>query len=254
MSCDNPITSQLISLCSCQKAATALQESLRIQEAEVTAHKNRRIDYEAKYKKWQTDHESWLIKKKVQYAYWAGLRAKKNCELREKQQNCDNGWNEISNNDCGWFRHERECKLSEEAIQSNMAPWYLENPEPKPPAGGDANGVYQACSTCNAPSGNNILCCSQLFNDISANKVDIKTALTCEQKITDQITYIQRATTAPAPGSTSSAPGSTTTPPASLSLTYIQNWISSNPLLAGGGCCCCLTVCILLIIVMSSSD
>jgi hypothetical protein len=151
-------------------------------------------DNEAKYNKWQTDHESWLIKKNDQYAYWAGLRAKKNCELSEKQENCDNGWNEISNSDCGWFRHERECKLSEETIQSKMSPWYLENPEPKPPA-----SVYQACSTCNAPSGS-------------------------------------------------------TTAPASLSLTDIQNWISSNPLLVGGGCCCCLTVCILLIIVMSSSD
>ena len=95
MACDNPTTPELISLCGCKKAADTLADSLKAHEAENAAYKNRKADYELMYKKWQTDHESWLIKKNVEYAYWAGLRDTKNCDLKHKQQSCDNGWNEI---------------------------------------------------------------------------------------------------------------------------------------------------------------
>uniref|UniRef100_A0A6C0ECX8 Uncharacterized protein n=1 Tax=viral metagenome TaxID=1070528 RepID=A0A6C0ECX8_9ZZZZ len=260
MACDNPTTSQLISLCSCQKAANALAESLKIQEAEVTAYKNRRIDYEAKYTAWQKTKETWDTNRQNERNNLGNQEIEKRCGTLGASERCQGGWHESGKGQhgCALALESIRCKRDGGQIDQDLGGWLAANPEPKPPAGGDANGVYQACSTCDAPSGNNLLCCSQLFTDISANKVDIKTAQTCEQKITNQITNIQTATTAPAPGSTSSAPGSTTTPPASLSLTYIltyiQNWISSNPLLAGGGCCCCLIVCILLIIVMSSSD
>jgi hypothetical protein len=82
------------------------------------------------------------------------------------------------------------CKYNDDNIASYMATWVQRNPQPQ-------LTVQKPVFLQEPPTGNNVQCCSQLFENINATSVNFSNiSQNCSQSITNQINALL-ATTAP---------------------------------------------------------
>jgi len=220
MSCANPNTPALKSLCACESAANMLAESLRTYQAEKLAHttacnnyKNAWATYQTKHQNWKTNRQNKINELTNEQRIW------NNCVLwtgvygHDDWCQSDTGFGKqtgASQHGCAYGQGKGECKRTSDQINNDLGPWLSQNPEPSQPPGG-TNGVCAPCSTCEPPSGINIQCCSQVFSDInSGNNLTIESIQNCQQEIKQQIAA---ATTTPPTTTPPTTTPPTTTPP-----------------------------------------
>lgn len=184
---DNILKNPLLeSLCACKKASDDLSSALTTYNKQVEdynlgleRHKELKIKYNNDVSVWETNKQNTINSLKAERKYT-------NCELIPKACHLafGSGWTfDNSQGGCGtWAGTQNNCKRTSTQITTDLGPWLSSNPSPKDP------GEYQGKPPNNAPSGININCCSQLFNDIDATNVNFSNITqNCSQIIQTKI-------------------------------------------------------------------
>jgi hypothetical protein len=239
MSCTDPNASQeLKSVCACQKAVNVFAESFKSYEASKVAHATAKAIYDAAWIKYQNDLRDWETKK-----------ANKRKDLVDETKVWNNCvvWTDVYGHDnwcqsdtgfgrqtgagqhgCIWSQGKGVCQRTDYQVNEELNKWQGSNPAPIPPSGGSNGNVTPCGSSCNPPTGNNILCCSSVISDITAGKnVSINEAINCTQNLVSQAAAIGSApspsTTIPLPSAPSTtAPSPSVVPSKTTSRT--NNW------------------------------
>lgn len=186
----NPL---LASLCACKKASDDLSSSLTTYKKQIDDYNlglERHKELKAKY---NNDLSRWETNKQNEKNRLSGEIKAARCGWPDMQSCSDafgSGW--ITNNSQGgcyyqgafganYPGNQNNCKRSDAQVDTDLGPWLSSNPSPKDP------GPYQGKQPI-APSGNNINCCSQLFNDIDATNVNFSNITqNCSQIIQTKI-------------------------------------------------------------------
>ena len=178
MSCDNPgNNAQLIAACSCKTASDALNVAVTNYEKQLEDYTKKQAVYNSALNNYNTLHSQWSSDKSNQIATLTNEKIRSGCG-----KFCDQGWNETDKEYC-WATadYNRFCQRNSDQVNKDLGPWLSLHPEPQSPSKPEAFAG-------SPPTGNNILCCSQLFNNIDANSVHFtNTSQNCSQEINKQI-------------------------------------------------------------------
>lgn len=213
--CDNPKPgSQLASACSCQNSSKALDKALKDYDNQLEQYNTQ----SAAYTKYQNDLQDW------QGRY---DREKSSFSNQKQGGTCSAGWN-CGNSNCptGWTNDGSvsgaqgncqicfgiicantgcsvSCRPDDQNIANHMSDWVNSNPKPS---------VVSQPSQPSAPSGNNIQCCSQLFQNITANSANFDNIKQqCTQQIQNAINDASKPPPQPTPTPTVPTPTPTST-------------------------------------------
>lgn len=180
--CDNPPAgSQLETSCSCKKNSQALEDALKIytdsieENARINANNQKlQNDYNTSHSKWKSDRDAersrLSTERKLSPCEWVPV-----CK--------DNGWHSSGNNVAcpgisGWSS---QCYRDPSKVDTDILNWDAVNKEPVAPSLLNVTPV-------NAPTGINIVCCSQIFENISADSLKFENlSQECSIKIDDDI-------------------------------------------------------------------
>ena len=223
---------QLKNACACQSAALNLTDALNLYKSNLIANTNAQTIYNNLWHSYQTQLNTWLTQKADKRKSLEGeSKTWNNCVLWTGVYGHDN-W---CRSDTGFGRQyaagqegcllgqgKGYCQRTSEQVNSELDIWIGNNPAPSPPGGGE-NGTAATCGTpCNPPSNNNILCCSQLFNDINAGKdVNITALQECTQSEVNSA--LKPNSTTPLPNNSIPLPNSTSTTPLPNNTSTLQN-------------------------------
>ncbi len=238
MSCEDlsNASEELKKACACVEASKTFIKALNLSEQRNTEWKIQKDEYDKNWGEYQTALAGWETK----YA-----AEKKRLQEEEKIWNNCVDWNTASSgnkdswcqDDTGFADHiggtgggctpgfgKGRCRRTETQVNTALDSWIAGtpeislgfiklpgvpgNPKPLPPTGG-TNGTVTPCgSPCQPPSAN-ILCCSQVIQDIQAGKgVNVNAIQTCNQEL------INAATSIPTTEATATSPSTVTTSPA----------------------------------------
>jgi hypothetical protein len=199
--CINPQPgSQLASACACQDAANALAQQL--------------TDYNTAYEAYGIAHAQWV---NTDYPAWQLSVTNETTSLTNEikttacGESCPTGWDELNYTLCSIGYHIRTCKRQSTTVTNDLNTWLIYHAAPAEP-------VQPA-----APNGSNILCCSQIFQGITAENINFTNIVQeCNQNIQNQIV-------AGAVGDTAAnAINSMTTPPPTVPVTTPAPRSSTN--------------------------
>jgi hypothetical protein len=205
---------QLANACACEKAANDLSNSFTIYQANVNTYNTNAANYNTAWEKYQSDLSTWNTNRQNQKNTLLNENRDSGCGACGTEQGCPSGWVDNGRFGCGLWNTlcNHHCKRSDNQAEIDLGPWLSQNPKPSPPPGG-TNGTVTPCSDCNPPSGNNVLCCSQLFSNITGNTNFSDIQQQCNQIIKQQITDAVTPTVTPNQASPVVTPTVTQTTP-----------------------------------------
>ena len=184
---------QLMAACSCESAANSLDKAVKQYEQQVQQHGIDCANYMNAWNNYQYDHQNWVSRRDQRKSDLANEDKYAKCGACGSNDGCPSGWGWNRNNNGCWGDWlpgtgcQQVCRRTSDQIDRDMSNWYASNPAPQQPGGG-WNGQCNPCSTCNAPTGNDITCCSQLFSDIKADSANFSNiSQNCKNTINDMI-------------------------------------------------------------------
>lgn len=211
LDCSNPgNNTQLASACACQAASNELQHAVAQYESEYEAYSVQQAAYQAAYGKWQTAHTAWVTKKQNDlHDFSTQVQQWNHCVLWTGVYGhddwCSNdispGWVQVGAGqyDCAYGSGRGNCSPGPSAIAVFNSTWLANNPEPQAPS--------PVPAFAEKPPTVNISCCSQLFQNITADSANFSgITQQCQQNITSQIAAAA-AGTLPIPAKDAAAPG-----------------------------------------------
>lgn len=171
--------------CGCLEQAASLANALDKYEKDYENYSKDMAEYNLNYQKWQNRHDRWLSDKASQESKLADERIEAGCGACGTNKGCPGGYDFKDRVGCwgGGFCN-NICGRNKDQINIDLQSWLTVNPEPKPP--------LQPTFEKKPPSGNNIVCCSQLFSNINAKDVNFSNiaqqcALKVQQDINDSL-------------------------------------------------------------------
>lgn len=200
--------SQLASACACKRASDAFVNLVKQYEDDFQNYNIKHAKYQnylLQKQRWQQGYDN------VQSAF-AAQRQNGSCAAAWAcgSSDCPSGWEDDGsvrgrtgncriagvNTGCSI-----RCKPSSSTIDAHMNEWKRTNPEPE--------AVAPPGEAPSPPSGNNILCCSQLFSGITADNLNLQDITQqCSQTINTQIAQAIAPTT---PTQTTATPSASST-------------------------------------------
>lgn len=193
----------LSSPCSCLASSNAIIQAVDTYETQIKKYNADHAQYKIDYAKWTSEHRNWETNKQNKRNQLAGEIKSASCGAAGTNEKCNSafgsGW--VVDNwqgcqfNCVNFGllgtactggYQDNCKRSQDQINVDMGPWLSQNPEPR------LNTSKPPDDFPSAPSGNNVQCCSQIFDNITATTVNfdnIKQQCTQElnKKLTDAV-------------------------------------------------------------------
>jgi hypothetical protein len=264
----------LSSPCSCLASSNAIIKAVDAYETQIKKYNADYAQSLSEHTKLSSDKTIWDTNKQNKENQLSQEIKSASCGPAGTNQKCDSafgsGWIKDNHQGCqfncvNFFGanactggYQDNCKRSRDQITADMGPWLSQNPEPPKPH------VFTQ-SFPSAPSGNNVQCCSQIFDNIKGTTVNFDNIKQqCTQEINKQITEAVSAipVTPPPPitpinniSSLTPAPISSvstlpTPQPETITLPLPNTSISQNMLLIYGGIGLLLLFFILIIIIL----
>ena len=214
----------LSSPCSCLASSNAIIKAVDAYETQIKKYNADHAQSQSDHAKWNSDNTIWETNKQNKENQLTNEIKSAACGPAGTNQKCDSafgsGWIKDNHQGCQFncvnffganactAGYQDNCKRSQDQIKADMGPWLSQNPKPKKPA--DFAQTFPS-----APSGNNVQCCSQIFDNINATNINFDNIKQqCSQEINKQII-----------NAVSDAPPVTSTPP----VTPINNISSLTP-------------------------
>lgn len=267
----------LSSPCSCLESSNAIIKAVDAYETQIKKYNADYAQSQSEHAKWNSDTTIWETNKQNKKNQLSQEIKSASCGSPGTNQKCDSafgsGWikdnhqggcnyncvNFFGANACS-SGYQDNCKRSQDQITADMGPWLSQNPAPKKPA-------EFTQSFPSAPSGNNVQCCSQIFDNIKGTTVNFDNIKQqCTQEINKQITDAVSAipdtppppvtpinnisSLTPAPISSGTLPTPTPITPQPETIPPPNTSISQNMLLIYGGIGLLLLFFILIIIIL----
>ena len=203
MSCSNPGNNQqLINACACENAANELATTFNQYNIDLQSFNQLNTQYQINYHNYQNALLQWNTNKQNQINSLASEIQMAGCGACGTNPGCPSGWQGLSTQHCGTFNAlcNQPCQRTQPQIGIDLGPWLAANPEPISPG-------PQPIFSEKPPSGINIECCSQLFQNIDASSASFSNIVQqCNQNIQSQIqnSITQSPTSLPPSNTTSS--------------------------------------------------
>jgi hypothetical protein len=147
------------------------------------------------YKQWTTDNDQWIQKYKAKELELRSESRTGSAQVGCWNSSCDPGWQSdgsVNSNNCSctpgvcWACCVR-CVRSENQVLLELSQWIQNNPQPIQP---------QLPVAPSAPSGNNIICCTQDFSGIDASNVNFSNVMNnCSLNIQQTIQNLSQTST-----------------------------------------------------------
>lgn len=188
------INPTLASPCGCLESSNALATAVNTWETAITQYNSDFTTYQtadAKYvidkQKWDTDKTNKVNELTNEKRNWNNcIDANRAYNDGYCEQDIAPNWKQVgwTQSNCGFYR-KGICQRSAQQVTNDLIPWLSQNPEPIRPQ--IFNKTFPS-----APTGNNIQCCSQIFDNIDATSVNFNNIKQqCSQEINRQIIEAQ---------------------------------------------------------------
>ncbi len=178
MSCLNisPDNTQLMNLCKCQSGMDALTDAIKLYEKQVEDAAIAEAKWNADFNIYQQNMQKWNTARQNNRNNLANEQHEMQCG-----EDCYPDWNELRYSVCGFGYHKRVCQRNSTAVDRDEGSWLKSNPKP-------TDLRPKPVFNISAPSGNNIQCCSQLFQGNTADNINFSNiSQNCQQKISQDI-------------------------------------------------------------------
>jgi hypothetical protein len=171
--------------CGCLEQVASLANALDKYEKDYENYSKDMAEYNLNYQKWQNRYDRWSSDKASQEKQLADERIHAGCGACGTNKGCPGGYDWKNRVGCwGGGFCDNICGRNKDQINIDLQSWLIVNPEPSPP--------LKPTFEKKPPSGNNIVCCSQLFSNINAKDVNFSNisqqcALKVQQDINDSL-------------------------------------------------------------------
>ncbi|NDC95113.1 hypothetical protein EB118_12495 [bacterium] len=202
--CDNAKEGTSLYLaCMCKKASEELEKSAKIYNTTLEKYNKKLVEFNNAQSKYEGDIRDWRNRRDNKRKDLSNERSYRGCgTCGGGNQGCQGGWEWADNNNgcnlclgklCSNSGCEQICKRSGGEIDREMNSWYAGNPEPQAPSDKEFKSLESVVKD-NVPRGNQVTCCSQMFENVTAQSVnfnDVKQ--NCNNKIDQDIQNAQKA-------------------------------------------------------------